>query len=177
MNSRTGPSNAVPSRNWNGSTGAQHGRHAEPTMSTQTVGILLGGVLAAVFFGLSGAFVKSATQAGIGTGLFLLCAGIGTGLAGLLLFLLLPDKTFSLRSGAYSSLTGLSWALGAGLVSVAIAKYAMPISKLVPIYNTNTLITVLIGLVIFLEWKDVNPAKLLLGAVLVIVGTTLVATS
>lgn len=146
-------------------------------MSTQTVGILLGGVLAAVFFGLSGAFVKSATQGGIGTGLFLLCAALGTGLAGLLLFLFLPDKTFSLRSGAYSSLTGLSWALGAGLVSVAIAKYAMPISKLVPIYNTNTLITVLIGLVVFLEWKDVNPAKLLIGAVFVIVGTTLVATS
>ncbi len=72
---------------------------------------------------------------------------------------------------------GVSWALGAGLVAVAIAKYGMPISKLVPIYNTNTLITVLIGFVVFLEWRDVNPAKLLIGAALVLVGTTLVATS
>lgn len=70
-------------------------------MSTQTVGILLGGVLAELCFGLLGAFVKSATQDGIGTGLFLLYAGLETGLAGLLLFLVLPDKTFSLRSSNY----------------------------------------------------------------------------
>ena len=153
------------------------GRNAGPGMRTQTIGILFGGVLAALFFGLSGAFVKAATQAGIGTGLFLFCSGLGTALAGLLLFLFLPDKTFSFRSATFSWLVGSSWALGAGLVAFAIAKYDMPISKLVPIYNTNTLITVLIGFVVFLEWRDVNPTKLLLGAVLVLVGTTLVATS
>ena len=72
---------------------------------------------------------------------------------------------------------GLTWAVAAGLVAFALSKYSTPISKLVPLYNMNTLVAVCIGLVAFAEWKDVHISKLIIGSVLVVIGGTLVANS
>lgn len=131
----------------------------------------------ALFFGLAGVFQKSSTRAGIGIGLYLLCIGFGVVLAGSLFYVVLPDKTISTRSGLFASLIGLSWALGMGLVAVALVKYSAPLSRLVPLYNMNTIVAVLIALVVFSEWKDVSVVKLLAGALLIIAGGTLVARS
>ncbi len=137
--------------------------------------IIMGGILPAVFFGLAGVFAKPSTQAGIGTGLYLVCVGLGAALVGLVFHLSVPDKTISLRSGGFAILVGLTWAVGAGLVAFTLSKYSTPISKLVPLYNMNTLVAVCIGLIAFAEWKDVHISKLIIGAVLVVIGGTLVA--
>lgn len=118
--------------------------------------IIMGGILPALFFGLAGVFTKPSTQAGIGTGLYLVCVGLAAALVGLVLHLLVPDKTISIRSGGFAVLVGLTWAVAAGLVAFALSKYSTPISKLVPLYNMNTLVAVCIGLVAFAEWKDVH---------------------
>ncbi|MGA1979101.1 MAG: hypothetical protein ABSG99_00840 [Sedimentisphaerales bacterium] len=146
-------------------------------MTQDMAGIIVGGILPAVFFGLSGVFAKPSTQAGIGTGLYLLFVGLAAALAGLVFYILLPDKTISFRSGLFALLVGLAWAIAAGLVAFSLTTYRVPISKLVPLYNINTLVAVLIGLYVFAEWKDVNAWKLLLGSLFVIVGGTLAATS
>ena len=67
--------------------------------------------------------------------------------------------------------------IGAGLVALAVVRFAAPISKLAPLYNTNTLVTVLLGLWLYAEWQEVNTAKLLLGSALVVTGTVLVGQS
>ena len=56
------------------------------------------------FFGLAGVFAKPSTQAGIGTGLYLVCVGLAAALVGLVLHLSLPDKTISIRSGGFAVL-------------------------------------------------------------------------
>ena len=72
---------------------------------------------------------------------------------------------------------GICWAVAAGLVAFALKKYSVPIAKLVPLYNTNTLAAVLIGLFIFAESKDLNTTKLTFGSLLIAVSAFLVATS
>lgn len=42
--------------------------------------IIMGGVLPALFFGLAGVFAKPRTQAGIGTGFYLVCVGLAASL-------------------------------------------------------------------------------------------------
>jgi len=137
--------------------------------------MIMGGLLPALFFGLSGVFAKPSTQAGIGTGLYLVCVGLAAALVGLVYHLCIPEKTISMRSGGFAVLVGLTWAVAAGSVAFALSRYAVPISKLVPLYNMNTLVTVSIGLVAFAEWKDVHVSKLIVGSVLVVIGGALVA--
>ena len=103
--------------------------------------------------------------------------GISITLAGLMYFFVFPDKTLSLRSGVYSSLVGLTWAIAVALISFAVAQYGTPISKLVPLYNMNTIVAVFLGLFLLAEWKDMNTTKLLIGSLMVIAGGSLVATS
>lgn len=136
---------------------------------------IMGGILPAVFFGLAGVFAKPSTQAGIGTGLYLVCVGLAAALVGLVFHLSLPDKAISLRSGGFAVLVGLTWGFAAGLVAFTLSKYAAPISRLVPLYNMNTLVAVCIGLIAFAEWRDVHVPQLIAGSVLVVVGGTLVA--
>jgi len=58
-----------------------------------------------------------------------------------------------------------------------LVKHDAPISIIVPLFNMNSLVSVLLGLWIFAEWRDVNTVKLLAGTVLITAGGTLVATS
>ena len=151
--------------------------HKEGKMSSQTMGLVIGGFLPAIFFGLSGVFAKPSNQLGIGTGLYLMLVGFAAIIVGFALYFLLPDKRISFQSGIYAFLVGLTWAFAAGLVAIALSKYSASISKLVPLYNTNTLIAVAIGLIVFAEWKEINIVKLIIGSVLIVLGCTFVVKS
>ncbi len=144
-------------------------------MKSENMALILGGILPALLFGLAGVFQKASNQ--IGTGIYLFMIGIGVCLVGATLFIIKPDHTFSINSGIFALLIGISWAAGMGLVAITLHTYATPLARLVPIYNMNTLVAVLLALVIFAEWRDVSGLKLMSGAILITIGGTLVANS
>jgi drug/metabolite transporter (DMT)-like permease len=118
---------------------------------------------------------KACNQIGISPSLYMIGCGIGVILLGIVLYIINPRLALSTQSGILAVLIGTFWALGMTLVAVAINAYRVPVSKLAPLYNMNTLVTVVLGLIIFTEFKDVNVAKLLTGAVLITLGGILVA--
>tara|TARA_Y100000310_G_scaffold329686_1_gene399996 strand:- start:279 stop:719 length:441 start_codon:yes stop_codon:yes gene_type:complete len=144
-------------------------------MSTQTVGLLIGGLVPALAYTVSNTLSKSSTQAGIGVGPYLLFIGLGILIVGVVFTYAMPYGSVSLRSGSYSLILGLFWGVGTGAVALALTQYQAPISKLVPLFNMNTLFSVLLALWIFAEWKQVRVPQLLLGSVLIVIGGTLVA--
>jgi uncharacterized membrane protein len=78
------------------------------------------------------------------------------------------------KSGlVFSASSGVLWGLGSIGLLIAINRYAASISNLVPIYNTNTLVAVILGMVVLHE----VPARrfyVLLGALAIVVGGILV---
>src|SRR5690606_26793041 len=146
-------------------------------MSNSTIGLVIGGLLPALLFGLSGVFAKPASVTGIGLGWYLTSIGCAILLTGLALHLLQPSNPFSLRGSLFAAAVGFSWAPGAALVALALSSYGMAIARIVPLYNMNTLVAVLIGLTVFAEWKEVQVVKLLAGAALITLGGRLVATA
>lgn len=143
-------------------------------MSSQSLGLLIGGVLPAVLFAVSGVFTKQATSLGMGTGLYVTTLGVSITIAGLLVFILQPDTTYSFQSVFHAFFAGFTWAIGAALLAYALTVLHAPMSKLIPIYNLNTLIGVALILVIFAEWKQVHVPKLLIGSVLMTLGAIVV---
>ena len=139
-------------------------------MSARVIAILLGGILPALMLGLTGVFQKLSNNARIGTGPFLIVAGLTTALVGGVFLLLERDATIGQRSALYTVLFGLVWATAIGLIGIALGRFGGQISQLVPLYNMNTLIAVLIGLVVLAEWRNVDPRKLAVAAVLIVIG-------
>lgn len=146
-------------------------------MNSNIAGILVGGIVPALLFGGGGILQKAAQRAGISMGWYILLISVGVLSAGLVLFVTEPVKQVSIKGGVASFFTGFSWALGMICVATAITKFGMPVSKLAPLYNMNTLIAVLLGLLIYAEWKELNVATLLIGAAFIVVGGILVSRS
>ncbi|MEM8612430.1 MAG: hypothetical protein AAGF93_10465 [Cyanobacteria bacterium P01_H01_bin.105] len=144
-------------------------------MTSNLLGLIVGGLLPAIFYGVSSVFAKSSTNAGMSVGGHLFVIGIAVSITGLLFNFILPGSTPPLIAIASSSLQGLFWGLGTGCVVLGLLKYQAPLAKLVPLYNMNTLITSGLALIVFAEWRAVNPLQLLIGAGLIIAGGILVS--
>lgn len=138
-------------------------------------GLLVGGALPALAFGLAGLLQKSASRTSPGMGPYLLCIGAGVLLVGALYTLATPNRAIATGSGLQAVGIGLFWGLGMVMVGLGIGHYAVPLSKLAPLYNMNTLVVVLLALVIFAEARDVAVPRLLLGTVLILSGGLVVA--
>lgn len=145
-------------------------------LSPQTTGLLVGGLVPAFGYAIFAIGTKLAGQAGLGAGPLLVLVGAACAIAGAGFWAVLP-AAIDLRSASWGLMAGFAWAIGTGFVSLALANWNVPISKLNPIYNTNTLITVLLGLVLFAEWKEANPLPLIGGAALILIGSLLVSAS
>jgi uncharacterized membrane protein len=142
-----------------------------------TLALVVGGLLPAILFGLSSVFQKTSAQAGIGTGPYLVVIGLTVMLCGAALTCIQRDVTVNAASATRAAAYGVLWASAVGCIAFALARYEARISQLVPLYNTNTLVAVVIGMIALGEWQEVRPARLLLAAVFTITGGVLAATS
>ncbi len=144
-------------------------------MSPQLLGLLIGGLVPAVGYGIAGLLAKVSTNAGMSVGGHLICIGVMVSLVGVVMQGILPGPLPSGVAIASSSIYGLFWGLGTGGVALGLIRYQTPLSKLAPLYNMNTLITVVLALLIFTEWQNVDAVKLGIGALLVVIGGILVS--
>lgn len=144
-------------------------------MTAKTSALLIGGFLPALIYGGSALFQKLSTNLGISISAYLIAVGLGVGVAGLGFYFFDNTASFTIKASGYAGIFGITWGVATGLVAYSLLHFNVPISQLVPLYNMNTLVAVLLALVIFSEWQELNVVKLLLGTVLIVVGAIFVA--
>jgi len=148
-----------------------------PGMKTNTIGLILGGVLPAVLLGLSSVFQKTGNKAGIGAGPYLLVVGGVVLAVGLVLTAIQRDLTINWTSATHGAAGAALWAVGMACIATALGRYNAQLSQLVPLYNMNTLVAVGVGLIVLGEWQSVHPVKILAASALTIGGGVLAALS
>ena len=146
-------------------------------MTSKSVALLLGGFLPAFIYGGSALFQKISTNLGISLPAYLVATGIGVAIVGIGFYLFDHSFTFTVKSGLYACAFGVTWGIASALVAYTLLNFDIPISQLVPLYNMNTLIAVLLALIVFSEWKELDTVKLLSGAALIVAGSIFVANS
>lgn len=146
-------------------------------MTHTQIGLIIGGVLPAILFGISGFVQKISANQNITTGAHLVAIGVGVVIVGLVVCLCGGGEVFTIKKVVPSLVIGAAWGCGMLLVTIALMKYNASLAAITPLYNMNTLITVIVALVFFAEWKDANIPKLLIGTVLITVGGIFVSTS
>ena len=134
------------------------------------------GVIASFFFALNTIIYKVAQQKGnfspyYGSFMF----GIGVVIIFGLFLLFKPGFDFEWKSSSLALTAGIIWGFGFLAVAIAIAQKA-DIARLAPIYNTNTLLAVLLGIIFLKEIPDASQIfRVIAGAVLIVVGAVLVS--
>lgn len=146
-------------------------------MSKQYWPLILGGVIPAVCLGLFSVFQKFSTRAGLGPGFFLVVVGVMVALTGTGVMLYTGERSLTLRGGLFAGACGLVWGVGFGLISYTLIHYRTPISKLSPLFNSNTLVAVLLSLIIFAEWQEVSLPRVAVATVFILIGGLLISTS
>lgn len=144
-------------------------------MPTAWKGLLVGGLLPALLFGVTGILQKAYGRGGGGAGWYLPLVGLGVAATGLLAMPALGDRALTARAAATALGIGLSWGLGMIAVVLGLDRFGAPLSKLAPLYNLNTLVVVVLALALFAESRQVDVPRLLGGAALIMAGAALVA--
>src|SRR5262245_50475742 len=117
-------------------------------MSKLTLAILIGGLLPAVLYGVAGVLQKTAARTGIGPGPYILIIGVVAALIGGAITLVSRDTSVTWAGAAHTAGFAVLWAGAVVSIMLALGRYEGPVSVIVPLYNTNTLIAVLLGLVV-----------------------------
>ena len=134
------------------------------------------GLIASVFFALNTILYKVAAQKGnfspyYGSFMF----GVGIMLIFGLFLLFKPSFEFEWKSSSIALIAGIIWGIGFLAIAVAISKGGN-VSQLAPIYNTNTILAVLLGIIFLKEIPDVSQVfRIISGAVLIVIGSILVS--
>lgn len=139
-------------------------------MAAQTFGYLLGGIIPALLLGIYSVLQKVSTKQGIGPGMLMVVMGLNIMIVGFVYCFVSKEYSITIRSGLSASITGIVWGIATVLIAVALAKYNVAISKLVPLFNMNTLVAVCLGLIVFSEWKNVHVLQLAAASLLIIIG-------
>lgn len=146
-------------------------------MDNSTLGIVIGGIIPAFLFGGFGVMQKTCMRAGLGMGGFFLVFGATVVCGGLPVRVLMPGGATSPEAVLLAVGYALLWSIGTSLILLAVDRLGASISQLTPLYNSATLITVLLGLWLFAEWKHVRVIPLLLGTVAIVAGAVLVTSA
>ena len=146
-------------------------------MSNQVAGMILGGFIPAILLGVFALFQKLSVTLGAQPGPYLLFVGLGVITVAGVLMIFGSRGALPLPAMGASLATGLVWAVAVTLIAVAQGRFGASVARLVPLFNMNTLVAVLLGFLVFAEWQGVRVPRLSLGAVLIVLGGTLVATA
>ena len=134
------------------------------------------GLIAAFFFALNTILYKAAQQKGnfspyYGIAMF----SIGIIIVAGVFFFIKPSFEFDWKSSGLAILAGAVWAIGMIAVAIAISQNA-DVARLAPIYNINTILAVLMGIIFLKEIPDTSQMfRVIAGAILIVVGAILVS--
>ena len=137
---------------------------------------IIQGIIAAVFFGINTVIFKIAIQKGnLNPAYASLAYGVGILITFLIYFFINPTWQFEWKSTSIAVFAGILWAIGLIAVTIAISQKGN-IAQLAPIYNTNTIITVILGIILLKEIPDMSQMiRIIIGAFMIVAGAVLVA--
>lgn len=127
-----------------------------------------------IAFAAGNIFMKASTDSGIGIAYYLFCSALALIILGLIIMIFWPDKNISWQSGGFAFGATFLWGCGVACITIALQHFGAPLSKITPLFNVNTLFTVLLALIIFAEWQQVKSLQLIAGSVLIVAGSVLV---
>lgn len=139
--------------------------------------LLIGGLLPTILLGLGTVLMKLSMREGSSVPNYLVQVGGTVLCVGLLATLLAGGWVSSPRAQMFAVLMGLTWATAIGSMAYAISRLGVPVSIIAPLTNANALVALALSALVFQEWSTLNGPRALAGALLIVLGATVIATA
>ena len=139
--------------------------------------IIIGGLIPALLIGVCAILMKLSLKGGISLPIYLSIVGGTIMLCGLCGVFFASDRSVNWTSTGWAMSMGATWALATYCMIYAVDELKLPVSVMAPLTNSNAIVAVIIGAIVFAEWKDLNMTKVSIGTVLTVIGATIVSTS
>ncbi|MBI3035151.1 EamA family transporter [Candidatus Woesearchaeota archaeon] len=134
------------------------------------------GIVAAICFGINTVIFKIAIQKGnLNPAYASLIFGVGISTVFLFYYFAKPNLQFELKSTLLALIAGVIWAIGFLAIAVAIANKGN-VAQLAPIYNANTIIAVILGIILLKEVPNMSQMiRIIIGTLMIVGGAVLVS--
>lgn len=134
------------------------------------------GIIAAICFGINSIIYKIASQKGNFSAAYgSLIFGFGIMMVFLVYYFMKPGLAFEWKSSSLLIVAGIVWAIGFLAIAISISKGG-EIAKLAPLFNSNTIIAVFLGIVLLKEIPDATHIwRIVTGTVMIVGGAVLVS--
>lgn len=142
-------------------------------------GILVGGIIPALFLGLVTVLMRSSIAAGASIPTFLAVIGTTIALVGWGSVVLTGQSSGLRVSGAvgWAVAMALAWSIAIACISYGFGVLKLPVSVVAPLTNANSLVAVAVGALVFGEWRSLHLPMTAGGTLLICLGATLVSLS
>ena len=140
-------------------------------------GILVGGVIPAVFLGLGTVLMRSSITSGASIPTYLAVIGTTIALVGWV-SMAFTGQTGGLRVWAavsWAVAMALTWSAAIACISYGFGTLKLPVSVVAPLTNANALVAVTIGAIAFGEWRSLDVPMIMGGALLICIGASLIS--
>jgi transporter family protein len=140
-------------------------------------GILVGGVIPALFLGLGTVLMRSSIVAGASIPTYLAVTGTTIALVGWISVALTGQASGLRMSGGvgWAIAMALTWSAAIACISYGFGTLKLPVAVIAPLTNANALVAVAVAAVAFGEWRSLDVPMIVGGTLLISVGATLVS--
>jgi drug/metabolite transporter (DMT)-like permease len=140
-------------------------------------GFLIGGAIPAVCLGLGTVLMRASLGAGASIPFYLAVVGSVVALFGWAAFIWSGGSTPSVRPVLLAAAMGTTWTMATACMAYGMDVLKLPVSIIAPLTNSNALIAVLVGGVVFSEWRNLNLSLVAVGTLMICVGATVISLS
>jgi transporter family protein len=137
--------------------------------------VLIGGIAPAVCLGLGTVLMRGSIAGGATIPLYLAVVGSTVALVGWAAIGWSGWPPTSVRGIGLAVAMGLSWSTAIACMAYGFGTLKLPVAVVAPLSNSNALVAVLVGALVFAEWRDLQIAKVICGTLLICAGATTVA--
>lgn len=140
-------------------------------------GIIIGGIIPAVFLGLGTVLMRASMSAGMTIPMYLAVVGTTIAAIGWSAALIGAGGVITVRAGLFAGFMGLTWSIAIACIAYGFGTLRLPVSIVAPLTNSNALVALLVGAIAFSEWKTINITSATIGTLFICAGATIVSVS
>lgn len=137
--------------------------------------LLIGGLIPAVLLGLGTVLMRASLAAGAGIAGFLAVTGTTVALIGIASLCITAAPLPPPNAILLAMLMGLGWSGAITCMAYGLSVLHLPVAVIAPLTNSNALIAVTLGAILFAEWQDLKMPLVVLGTLLICAGATAVS--
>lgn len=144
-------------------------------MNTQE--LLIGGIAPAVLLGVGTVLMRFSIGAGASVPVYLAVVGTMIALIGWVAVLVSGQGHGGWRSIGAAMAMATTWSGAIACMAYGLGTLRLPVSVIAPLTNSNALVAVALGALVFGEWRELHMWQAGLGTLLICAGAMLVSIS